>query len=273
MRYKWDFFIAHAGGDIDIAENLHALLKSRSKVFLDSEELILGDAWDQELAEAQRQSLITIVIVSQKTEKAYYQREEIAVAIQMARNANQKHRVIPMFMPGCNKLNVPYGLTIIHSLTLDSESDIDVAAERLLDTLKKIQKKRKGIKKTKGPNTSGLEEEIQILNRTQQTLKEQLVVFNRARVTPQDCDENIKELSAIKESSIPFFINNGSEAVTNHIMAFFKCEEDILNLISHVRHFRKISVQIDNEDTKQQIIISLQNLIKDIDSLILKIRG
>jgi hypothetical protein len=87
MVLKWDFFIAHAGPDIGTAQELFGFLSASSQVFLDKERLLLGDDWDTKIAQAQQSSLITLVLVSSKTERAYYQREEIAAAIDMARKA------------------------------------------------------------------------------------------------------------------------------------------------------------------------------------------
>src|SRR6266536_146738 len=110
MRRKWDFFIAHAGGDKEVAESLYDLLFNHSRVFLDSKSLTLGDNWDQALPNAQKQSLITVVIISSKTDNAYYAKEEIAAAIQMARNNELQHRVIPLFFSDYKEDEVPYGL-------------------------------------------------------------------------------------------------------------------------------------------------------------------
>jgi Zn-dependent oligopeptidase len=149
-----------------------------------------------------------------------------------------------------------------------------VAAERLLDALQKIRKKRRSIKKIKGINASdSLEKALQTLNKAKETLNAQLSVFDRARITPQDCDESVSELLEIKETSIQFLINNDSKSVANQIIFLYKFEEDILSLVSSIRQFRKISIQTDSEDIKQQIILSTQNLIKDVGSLILKIKG
>ena len=69
---RWDFFIAHAGANNDVAEELYELLAPYSRVFLDCKTLLPGDDWDQELAEAQRCSLVTIVLISADTDRAYY---------------------------------------------------------------------------------------------------------------------------------------------------------------------------------------------------------
>jgi len=103
MRSRWDFFLAHAGSDSGIAESLYGLLSPHCRVFLDSRSLKLGDDWDVALPEAQRRSRITVVrsritvvIISPHTPKAYYQREEVATAIQLARTSPDDHRVVPV---------------------------------------------------------------------------------------------------------------------------------------------------------------------------------
>src|SRR6185503_3646055 len=95
---KWDFFIAHPGPDAAIAEQLYDLLAGSAKVFLDSRSLELGDDWDLTLAEAQQQSRITIVLVTQNTDNAYYQRAEVAQAINMSRDSAVSHRIIPLIV-------------------------------------------------------------------------------------------------------------------------------------------------------------------------------
>ena len=53
------------------------------RVFLDSRSLVPGDDWDQAIAQAQTESAISLILVSSNTENAYYQREEVASAIDM----------------------------------------------------------------------------------------------------------------------------------------------------------------------------------------------
>jgi len=118
--YAWDFFLARAGADKAAAESLYDLLTPHCKVFLDCRCLLLGDNWDQELALAQARSMITVVLISSCTDSAYYQREEIARAITMARENESKHRVVPVFLDGRPSTNsvVPYGLRLKHGLSL-----------------------------------------------------------------------------------------------------------------------------------------------------------
>ncbi|HBB89043.1 MAG TPA: hypothetical protein DC047_15670 [Blastocatellia bacterium] len=137
----WDFFLAHAGDDFASAETLYELLLP-NKVFLDSRNLLLGDDWDRELPKAQALSKITVVLVSTKTDQAYYEREEIASAIQMARRDNTKHRVVPVFLDEKpDETKVPYGLLRKHSLYVAKESGLDGVASRLKELIDKLRTK------------------------------------------------------------------------------------------------------------------------------------
>src|SRR5689334_8546276 len=95
---QWDFFIAHASADRELAEQLYDVLTSDSRTFLDSRCLVPGDNWDTELIKAQRNSLITVVLISKNTGEAYYEGEEIATAIEMSRGEDKRHRVVPVLL-------------------------------------------------------------------------------------------------------------------------------------------------------------------------------
>jgi hypothetical protein len=139
-QYEWDFFIAHAGPDQQHAEKLYKFLARNSRVFLDSRELKLGDDWDIELPRAQKKSLVTVVLVSAKTEAAYYLREEIAAAIALARKNAQEHRVVPVFLNRQAESNedVHYGLRLKHGVTVSAKLTLKTVAERLLDLLSQL---------------------------------------------------------------------------------------------------------------------------------------
>ncbi len=136
-QFAWDFFLAHAGPDLSIAKNLKRALDPPAKTFLDDENLALGDDFDAKLAEAQQSSLISVVIVSPNTEHAYYQREEIAAAIQMSREDPHTHRVVPVFFnqQQIASRQIPYGLRLKHSVRVPESGDLTEAGKRLLETL------------------------------------------------------------------------------------------------------------------------------------------
>ncbi len=136
---KWDIFIAHAGADLAPAQALFGLLDRHLKIFLDDERLRLGDNWDLELAAAQQDSLVTVVLVSRRTDAAFYQREEIAAAIQMARNDPQSHRVVPIYLDAESAARPPYGLTIKHGVRLEQGDDLTAIAPRLVDLVRELK--------------------------------------------------------------------------------------------------------------------------------------
>jgi formylglycine-generating enzyme required for sulfatase activity len=145
----WDFFLAHAGPDLKIADDLFGLLAPHARVFLDSRCLMLGDDWDRTLSAAQRAASITVVLISDHTDAAYYEREEIAAAIAMARQVSTKHRIIPVYLDA-NAQNVnstPYGLRLKHGITLKQDVTIVTAAERLIDVHNKLRGRQDGAPK------------------------------------------------------------------------------------------------------------------------------
>ena len=139
--FDWDFFVAHAGADLEDARRLKRQLEPPAKVFLDDECILPGDIWAQEISEALRSSLIHLILVSPNTENAYYECEEIAVAIQMAREDPHTRRVVPVYLnsKGVPK-SVPYGLKTRHGLSVADEKDLAAAKERLLRTLEEIRR-------------------------------------------------------------------------------------------------------------------------------------
>ncbi len=135
-EYEWDFFLAHAGVDTPSAEVLYQHLAPRTRVFLDTRCLLLGDDFDAELMKALNASRVTVVLVSENTESAYYQREEIALAIRRARQDPAAHRVVPLFLDASTRSgSETYGLTLKHGILLSDEVNLASAADRLVDLL------------------------------------------------------------------------------------------------------------------------------------------
>lgn len=135
-EYSWDFFLAHAGPDLAIAEDLYGLLAPYCKVFLDKSNLLLGDQWDRKLGSAQGSSLVTVVLISKHTNEAYYQREEISAALDMARHEESGHRVVPVYL---EDIKPPYGLQNIHGSYVYASGGLKAVAEELLDLLHKLR--------------------------------------------------------------------------------------------------------------------------------------
>lgn len=140
MRAEWDFFLAHAEADSARAEELYDLVAGKARVFLDSRSLVLGDDWDRELAAAQRLSRVTVVLISQAVSAAYYQREEIAAALDRARRQPSEHRVVPVYLEPAagGEVEIPYGLRLKQGLSLEREGSLEAVAARLVDLLPRL---------------------------------------------------------------------------------------------------------------------------------------
>ncbi len=136
-RSKWDFFIAYASADRTIARSLYEMLRPKSNVFFDKVSLQLGDNWDQELPRAQRDSAVTVVLVSTNTDDAYYAKEEVLAAIELAKNPKYRHRVVPIFLAPMtsDRHDVPYGLRRKHGMNISSDGELKLSAQRLLELM------------------------------------------------------------------------------------------------------------------------------------------
>lgn len=137
----WDIFIAHAGEDAGAAGELYDLLNGRARVFLDARTLEVGDNWDEALARAQRASTMSVILVSSRTGHAYYQREEIAAAIDLARQGGNRHRVVPVYLDADARTSgkVPYGLRLKHGLEVGTAGGMRAVADRLVAALARLR--------------------------------------------------------------------------------------------------------------------------------------
>ena len=105
--FKYDAFIAYANADVRYAKQLYALLVALgNKVFFDKESLIGGDFWSERIKEAQQDSLLSLILISDRVDSAYYQTDEIFTAIEIARN-DRRRRVIPVYL-GSSTIRSPF---------------------------------------------------------------------------------------------------------------------------------------------------------------------
>ena len=82
-----------------------------------------------------------MVLVSSKTEQAYYAREEIAAAIALAREAQERHRVVPVYLDSDVPSGhpIPYGLRLKHGIHLSDSVTLSDAASELLALIKRLR--------------------------------------------------------------------------------------------------------------------------------------
>ena len=86
--------------------------------------------------------MITVVLVSNHSEQAYYEREEIAAAIDMARR-DPDRRVVPVYLAhgAGGREDIPYGLRLKHGLTVEEEGGLGEVARKLLGLLRRPREK------------------------------------------------------------------------------------------------------------------------------------
>lgn len=133
---RWDLFIAYASPDRLAAEKLHKMLSSSFRVFLDRRNILPGDDWSSRLSAAQSMAAVTLVLISSRTDSAYYQREEIARAIELARD-DDRHWVVPILLdePG-DPVDLPYGLRLRQAVSVTEAGGLPGVAERLTSALR-----------------------------------------------------------------------------------------------------------------------------------------
>ncbi len=173
---QYDVFIAYASPDRKVAQNLSSALRAAGHtVFLDSEVLVPGDEWTQKINAAQRQSFLTVILISDRSEAAYFQREEILQAISLAR-ITKEHRVVPVYLSNRGiPDDVPYGLRQLHGLVLSKGILLEVAIriEAALTLCKRQEEQLDGdehpTRRTQAPEEAVVDAEL--LNAFSHTVK------------------------------------------------------------------------------------------------------
>ena len=133
--HHWDIYLSYAHRDAATsARELHdhlLRLKPDITVFLDAIALTLGVDWDSALKAALESARLVAVLVSPATEQAYYQREEVITAIDLARK-NPDMRVIPIYLEERSYKSPPLGLRLKQSISVDKVGGLETVARELL---------------------------------------------------------------------------------------------------------------------------------------------
>lgn len=126
-----DVFLAYATPDEDLAKDLYDILSAvRLNVFMAPKNLRLGDDWFESISENQRDSLLTIILLSHHTSKAHFQKEEILKALKLQERG--VHRVIPVYISGKQiPENLPVPIRGLQALFLDNFPSLLGVAQRI----------------------------------------------------------------------------------------------------------------------------------------------
>lgn len=138
MGESWDIFISYAGRDESRARELFHLLRTGCRVFFAKESLQAGDNWGEQIVAALLTTTITAVMVSIHSQRAWYQGEENARAIEIARDSGGRKRVVPIYLDGFPKASDwnLFGLNVLHGLDVRLEGGLGQVAQKLLRILR-----------------------------------------------------------------------------------------------------------------------------------------
>lgn len=138
---SWDVFVAYASPDRESAKRVAASLEPFLRVFLDVDQLQVGDAWDVELREALDSASIVIVLLSHHTAAAFFERDELLRAIDRMRREPEKCAVVPVYMDGFSPTSpsLPYGLRPLQGFALGQESDLESLGRAVVTCLSNLR--------------------------------------------------------------------------------------------------------------------------------------
>src|SRR5688500_15118929 len=92
---RWDVFLSYASPDRSTARRLYEALTGLGlRVFFDQESLEGGDDWHLDLRRHLRGSSAAVVLVSENTPGALYQRVELVEFVNLVRR--EQRRLIPV---------------------------------------------------------------------------------------------------------------------------------------------------------------------------------
>ncbi len=136
---RYHFFIAYASPDWRQARKLYFHLQEElrdepDKVFFDRHQIQPGDTWPVRLSEALASSRAVVVLISSHTRAAFYEQEEIARAIQRARQQPGRHTIIPVLLETLPE-GLPYGMSSLQVLDATRPSGLERVAVELVDWL------------------------------------------------------------------------------------------------------------------------------------------
>jgi hypothetical protein len=113
---RFDYFISYPRPDEALALSVADDLGSYGRVFIACRDILPGEDGYTRIPQTIRDSWVTIAIITDATQDAIYQRDELVQAIAFSREMSSLHRIVPLLKLGGT---VPFGLNTIIPLDID----------------------------------------------------------------------------------------------------------------------------------------------------------
>jgi hypothetical protein len=112
---SYDVFIAYPNPDQALARELAVALRARGRrPFFDQEALPGGEPWGPSIVAALESTEVVVVLVSENSAAAHYQRDEVARALDRELRQRPGRRVVPVTLKA--EVPMPYGLKPLQAI-------------------------------------------------------------------------------------------------------------------------------------------------------------
>jgi len=201
---NWDLFIAYPSPERDIAERLARSLEHSLRVFIDTAQIRPGADWDLVIKEAIESSHAIVIVVSPKSDDAYFQREEILIALERARSRSSECIVIPLYVKGIEPSHpsVPYGLRPKQGVVLKDPNDIAAVSDKLAQLVIEAageDSESRSFSSSVCKHMEQLNQDIEDLTKEQYRVIQQLRYLRRVRIS--GCAGSGKTLVAAEKAT------------------------------------------------------------------------
>lgn len=133
---RYDVFLAYPEAGRAVATAFHERLPdSEYAIFFDKKSLIPGEVWVDAKPRAQRNSLITAVVVTGEELSDFFHRDEIVAAIALARDPKSCQRVVPIIVGEVDPATMPSGLSILTPIELPDGLVDGKAVRQLIEVI------------------------------------------------------------------------------------------------------------------------------------------
>jgi hypothetical protein len=177
---RYELFLSCAPPDKPSAHALCDLLQPEIRAFLDERSLLPGDPWHQQVPAAQRASRATVILISRRTDPAWFLGRELVTALALHRAAPTGHSLIPVLLDP--EATIPFGLRHVQAIEALAEGTFEGVAARLRDIAMRLRGQAAPLPSSQAVLVGGSCDHVALhdrLSRLTDTLFEQILAHAR----------------------------------------------------------------------------------------------